>query len=219
LELSKFYLEHQEELDAEDWLLEAKKIATHNDQIACLHQEVRVKIALGENQQAWNAAWRSFEHRPSYSEYQYLLTVYEELGQPEPALLNKVEQILQSAPRLQNELLQFYLEQNQLEKAKVCVSAGAGSRTQILQLANLYIADQPAETLAFYLPVVKGLIEQTSASSYEQATQLLLHLQAQLKANQHPLNDFNSSVAQLATEFRRKRNMLALLNTHFADCL
>ncbi|WP_337263472.1 MULTISPECIES: SWIM zinc finger family protein [unclassified Serratia (in: enterobacteria)] len=219
LDLSKFYLEHQEELDAEDWLLKAKKVATPHDQIACWHQEVRVKIALGENKQAWNAAWRSFEHRPSYREFQYLLAVHEELGQPEPELLNKVEQILCSSPRLGNELLEFYTEQKQLEKAKVCVKAGNGSRTQILQLADLLIVSEPDEALVLYRQAVKGLIEETHTSSYEQAIKLLLRLQARLKANRHPLNDFGHSVAQLATEYRRKRNMLALFNKHFAAYL
>lgn len=219
LKLSQFYLEHKEELDAEDWLLKAKKVATSHNQIACLHQEVRVKIALGESKQAWNAAWRSFEHRPSYSEFQYLFAVHEELGQPEPELLNKVEQILQSAPRLGNELLAFYIEQKQLEKAKVCAKAGNGTRTQILQLADLLIVSEPEEALVLYRQAVKGLIEETHASSYEQAIKLLLRLQARLKANRHPLNDFKHSVAQLATEYRRKRNMLALFNKHFADYL
>jgi len=219
LELSKLCLGHQEELDAEDWLLRAKKVAEHqHEERACAHQEVRVKMAFGEHQQAWQAAWRGFEQHPSYHEYQYLLTVHEQLGHLEPQLLTKVEQVLINAPSQQRDLVDFYLANHELEKARACIRSGGGSREQVLQLADLSVAKQPAEALAIYQRVVKKLIEQGNAPSYEQAAQLLLQLQAQLKANQHPLSDFNHSVAQLATEFRRKRNMLALLNTHFADC-
>lgn len=217
LALSESCLAHQEELEAEAWLLKAKKEAKGDHQQAlCCQQEIRIRIALGEHKSAWKMAWVLFAQQPDYNHYQKLLAVHEELGQPEPELLAKVEQVLLGAPHLQTALLEFYLERHEIAKATGCIQAGGGSREQILRLADMQIVNQPAEALALYLRVVEDMI---NGASYEQAAKLLLQLQAQLRENQHSVSDFDNAVAQLATEFRRKRNMMALLKQHFPSCL
>jgi hypothetical protein len=50
---------------------------------------------------------------------------------------------------------------------------------------------------------------------YQRVCDLLLHLQKQLKHQQHPLGDFEAAVGELAMEFRRKRNFTALINKLF----
>lgn len=217
LALSRICLAHQEELEAEDWLLRAKKAATDGHaQALCCQQEIRIRVALGEHTSAWKMAWRLFEQQPYAEQYRELLAVHEELGKPEPELLAKVEQVLLGNPHLRGQLLEFYFEHQQIEKAKDCIKAGGGSQEQILRLADLLAEDQPAEVLALYLRIVEDLI---NSASYERATTLLLQLQARLKDNQHSLSDFNQAVAQLATEFRRKRNMMTLLKQHFPSGL
>lgn len=217
LALSESCLAHQEAFAAEDWLLRAKKAAKDGSaQTLCCQQEIRVKLARGEHDSAWEMAWGLFEQQPDPKQYRELLAVHQELGQPEPELLAKVEQVLLGDPHLRGQLLEFYFEHQQLEKAKGCVKAGGGSQEQILRLADLLIEDQPTEALALYRRIVEDLINR---ANYEWAAKLLLQLQAQLQERQHPLSDFDHAVAQLATEFRRKRNMIALLKLHFPSCL
>ncbi len=221
LALVQLCLDHQEELDAEDWLLRAKKVATQYEQKNCANMDIRVKIALGETAQAWKLGWQLFENARSFRAFQALQELHDELGQPEPELLNKVEQLFAN-PRNQHQRdaqCEFYLSIGKPDAAKQCVKEGLISIELLLKVADAIVATDPSESLAIYLRMTRKMLENSDNKIYQRVCDLLLHLQKQLKHLQHPLGDFEAAVGELAMEFRRKRNFTALIYQHFPHCV
>ncbi len=221
LALAQLCLDHQEELDAEDWLLRAKKVATQYEKQNCANIDIKVRIALGETAQAWKLGWQLFENARSFRAFQELQELHDELGQPEPELLTKVEQLFAN-PKNQHQRdaqCEFYLSIGKPDAAKQCVKEGLISIELLLKVADAIVATAPSESLAIYLQVARKMLEISDNKIYQRVTDLLLHLQKQLKRQQHPLGDFEAAVGELAMEFRRKRNFTALLNKHFPHCV
>lgn len=217
LDLARLCLDHQEELDAEDWLIRARKVANVNQQPRCLEMEIRIRIALGETAQAWQLAWHSFERAPSFRAFTQLQELHEELGQPEPDLLSKVERLFAN-PTTQHQRdaqCEFYLSIGNAEAAKRCARVGLIGMDLLPKVADAVVATDPAESLALYLRVIRKLLEQSDNRIYQQVLQLLQQLQRQLTQHQLPLVAFEQAVNALAIEFRRKRNFTALISKHF----
>jgi len=89
----------------------------------------------------------------------------------------------------------------------------------LLKVADAIVATDPSESLDIYLRVTRKMLENSDNKIYQRVCDLLLHLQKQLKHQQHPLGDFEVAVGELAMEFRRKRNFTALINKHFPHCV
>ena len=221
LSLAQLCLDHHEELDAEDWLRKAKKSATEYELHECTRQEIRIRIALGENAQAWCLGWMLFEETHTFRDYQELLTLHDELGKPEPDLLRKVEQVFAN-PQNQwqsDAQIEFYLSINDLIKAKQCAANGKITYPLLLRLAEMLIAKEPAESLSLYVRVIRKKLEYSDNRVYDEVIKLLQRLQKQLQTHNHSLAAFAGAVSELAKEFRRKRNLLALFNQHFPQYL
>ncbi len=221
LALAQLCLDHQEELDAEDWLLRAKKVATQYEQQNCANMDIKVRIALGETTQAWKLGWQLFEHERSFRAFQELQELHDELGQPEPELLTKVEELFAN-PKNQHQRdaqCEFYLSIGKPDAAKQCAKVGLISIDLLLKVANALVVNDPTESLAIYLQVARKMLEISDNKIYQRVCDLLLHLQKQLKHQQHPLGDFEAAVGELAMEFRRKRNFTALIYQHFPHCV
>jgi len=60
----------------------------------CANMDIKVRIALGETTQAWKLGWQLFEHERSFRAFQELQELHDELGQPEPELLIKLNSFL-----------------------------------------------------------------------------------------------------------------------------
>ena len=221
LSLAQLCLDHHEELDAEDWLRKAKKNATEYELHECTRQEIRIRIALGENVQAWRLGWQLFEETHTFRDYKALLALHDELGKPEPDLLKKVEQVFAN-PQNQwqsDAQIEFYLSINDLIKAKQCAANGKITYPLLLRLAEMLIVNEPSESLSLYVRVIRKKLEYSDNRVYDEVIKLLQRLQKQLQTHNHSLEAFAGAVSELAKEFRRKRNLLALFNQHFPQYL
>ena len=221
LSLAQLCLDHHEEFDAEDWLLKAKKNASEFELQECTRKEIRIRIALGENSQAWRLGWQLFEKTHTFRDYKELLALHDELGKPEPDLLEKVEQVFAN-PQTQWQVdaqIEFYLSINHLAKAKQCAAKGTITYSLLLRLADALVANDPAESLSLYVRVIRKKLEYSDNRIYEEVIKLLQRLQKQLQTHKHSLEAFSGAVAELAKEHRRKRNLLALFNQRFPQYL
>jgi uncharacterized Zn finger protein len=217
LALAQLCLDHHEELDAEDWLLRAKKIASAYEQQSCVKMDIRIRIALGETVQAWKLGWQLFERAASFHAFQKLQKLHDELGQPEAEFLHKVEQQFAN-PRNQQQRdaqCEFYLSIGNANAAKQCATVGAISSPLLLKVADAIVSTEPTQSLSIYQQVISNMLGQSDNKIYRQVIDLLLHLQRQLQHHQHPLDIFEAAVGALAVEQRRKRNFIALIHKHF----
>ncbi|WP_083445853.1 SWIM zinc finger family protein [Gallaecimonas pentaromativorans] len=214
LALCQLCLAHQAQDEAQAWLDRAYASAkSRHEKNACRHHEVEVKLAFGDSQGAWSLAWQLFTEAPNYEAYQELAKLYGQLGQPSPDFLAQVESCFEQKGG--EALLAFYLEQRQLDKAREWTKNHSANSGLLLALSEELLEWHPDEAIALVLKVVKPLIEQTHNDAYQQAILHLSQLQKQLRDQGHSLKPFQDTIEQLADQYRRKRNMLALLKEHF----
>ncbi|WP_026959334.1 SWIM zinc finger family protein [Aliagarivorans taiwanensis] len=212
LQLSKLCVTYDDALDAEYWLQKARSNATPFELRACDELAVKIKLELGENKAAWQLAWQLFEQRPRFSDYQELAKLHQQLNQPMADFIAAVEPLLATQG---DALLAFYLEQEEIAKARLWAQANPASERLKLALADKIIVEHTSETITLYLTQVKAQIEQTHNEAYAYAAELLKQLRQNLLSHKLPLDEFNQMVENLALEYRRKRNMLAILKANF----
>ncbi len=243
-------LDNDEPFDAEDWLLKARKrCEDEKDQLACDRQEIEVLIALDEPAEAWKQAWALFESSPSFSAFKVLHTLEQRIGVQDNALADKAEQLLlqncqQSKPSsfgfvspvVLDEMLVFYLYQQQFDKALAWAKQHKSSPQHLIELANAIIQQQPEESAELYHQVIFALLKQSNDTVYQRAIDLLLDLEQQLKLKQ-PLEpeqqpeqeqqseqdlDMGPLIQLLYTisqTYRHKHNLMALIREHFSQYL
>lgn len=226
LDLSKICLENQEALEAEHWLRRAEKAARdQSDKRTCRQYEVDVRLALGEKAVAWKLAWELFTEQPNFGAYQSLRDMHKQLGEPEPEFLNKIEAIFLASYREPSQfgvmpvgsdsVLEFYLEQHELEKARNWIKEHKASSALLIRLANNIVGKQPDEAIALYARVVSVIIDGTNNSAYQRAIDLLITLRKNLEKHKQDKSNFYLVISDLAKKFKQKRNMVALLKKHF----
>ena len=229
LDISELCLRYQQELDAEDWLIRAKKHSTKDHELRqCLHHEVLVRQALGENKIAWKIAWQLFTDQPNFSDYKQLAQLHQELGEPEADFLVKIESLLAGCyqdPKVGRRIynfdavLEFYLDLNMADKARAWAKQHKAGHGTLLKLADKIVADHPIECAALYKRVLESIIAKTNNAAYQEAIKLLVKLAGALSIHSHNSSIIEGMVAELAKEFKAKRNMMKLLREHFAHCL
>lgn len=227
LEITSLYIDNDEALEAEYWLAKAKKVATGYEQQRCDEMQVKLYVGLGEISQAWRLNNRLFSDAPSYPAYQRLAEFKTEHEIEDETFLPRVEQTLMNAYQAPNQygyisakhdaLVQFYIDQQAWEKACDWVAGHKTSIQGLISLADHIVDDKPENTLDYYLRAVAAYIEQTNNSAYDEALALLKRVESMLKAHPIQLVEFYCQVAQLAVTYKRKRNMLTLLQQHYAQ--
>nr|WP_241214351.1 hypothetical protein [Vibrio alfacsensis] len=227
LEITSLYIENDEALEAEYWLAKAKKVATGYEQQRCDEMQVKLYVGLGEISQAWRLNNRLFSDSPSYPAYQRLAEFKTEHEIEDETFLPRVEQTLMNAYQAPNQygyisakhdaLVQFYIDQQAWEKACDWVAGHKTSIQGLISLADHIVDDKPENTLDYYLRAAAAYIEQTNNSAYDEALALLKRVESMLKAHPIQLAEFYCQVAQLAVTYKRKRNMLTLLQQHYAQ--
>lgn len=227
--LSQLCLHHDEALDAERWLLKARKLATSKyDKEACDRKEVEIREALGEYSGAWMLANRLFEGAPSYKEYLALCQLQSRCNIADPTFLSRVERSLKEGYQppdgryiatRSDDLLRFYIEQHRLNEACAWVETRKVSSDALIELANEVISDKPEIALNYYSRVVCATIEQTNNGAYDQALRYLQTLEKRLEPYPSVTRLFYAQVSSIAQTYKRKRNMFALFKKHYAKYL
>lgn len=231
LQISQICLDNDEALDAEPWLLQAKQCSySAYEQRACALHEVKVCVALGEHTVAWKKAWQLFCQQPSFADYCQLEQLHFTLGEPDKDFLAAVERVLAEHGEIpqklswqnKDDILAFYLHQQQVDKARAWAQSHQASEKHLLSLAKLTLLVHPEESMLLLHRVLQKLIEQTNNSAYEQALNVLLEIANLITTAEKPKpaeQAFNKMLLALAQEFKPKRNMLKLLRQHFPQCI
>ncbi|MCF1429201.1 MAG: SWIM zinc finger family protein [Shewanella sp.] len=225
LALCQFYLDNHEELEAEHWLAKTRKqFNRHGDELTCDRMEVNIRAQLGEHKQAWRLANQIFEQQPRFNEYQWLEELQAELGIEDESFLHRVEEVLKAYGESNtalhwshpaDELLEFYLKVNAFDKACLWVEKHKVERQLLLTLADKIVQQRPNDALSYYLRVVAVTIEETNNSAYHDAMDKLRKVEKLLATSPDVLAAFYVQVAQLATTYKQKRNMLALFKQYY----
>jgi len=227
LRISELCLQHTSELDAKHYLQQAyQKAKTPRERTECQKHEIKVQVALAEYNSAWQLAWHLFTENPSFRHFKQLQQLQLVTGEIDPDFLINAEQRLadcyvettRGITHDADALLEFYIDQNELEKARLWVLSHKAYSTSLLQLADLIIAEYPQESVDLYYRVLGVIINQTSNSAYQEATRLLIKLEKTLKTNGQDCVTLYLMIEKIIKNFKQKRNMMKLLREYFAQC-
>ena len=228
LAISDVCLENAATLEAANWLQQAyQQTNTAYEKAQCQKQDIKVRVALREFKRAWQLAWQLFSENPTFMDYKNLEKLQKKTGIIDRQFIKKAKQILadcyveteQGISGNADALLDFYLDRNELEKARVWALSHKANPASLLKTANLIIVSQPTDAVALYYRVVSSIIAQTNKSAYQEATNLLIKLEKVLKANNIDEVILCQMIDQLCQENKQKRNMVKLLRERFACCI
>ncbi|WP_022941218.1 SWIM zinc finger family protein [Psychromonas hadalis] len=227
LKMGDVCLQHNEPLESEHYLQQAYQRAnTPDEKKQCNEYEIKVRVALTEYKGAWQLAWQLFTNNPSFMAYKNLQKLQQQTGVIDSDFMEKTEQILancyvETTRGIANNadaLLDFYLDKNELEKARLWALAHKANAVSLLKLANLIIAFAQQDAVDLYYRVLGTIIEQTNNKAYQQATDLLIKLEKILTANGADAVILYAMIDKIIQQYKQKRNMMKLLKTHFAYC-
>ncbi|WP_350636403.1 hypothetical protein, partial [Pseudoalteromonas sp. GW168-MNA-CIBAN-0100] len=80
-----------------------------------------------------------------------------------------------------SELLDFYIDQNDIEKARSWAAKHEVKSSQLITLAGLIMAQYPQESIDLYHKSLNNIIGQTNNDAYREATNLLIKIEKSLK--------------------------------------
>ena len=227
LAISELHLENDDTLDAQYYLQQAyQKAETPYEKVQCQAYEVKVRVALNEFKQAWQLSWKIFNDNPSFRAYKKLLTLQQQIGVIDPDFMVKVEAILSGCyheterglSRNADALLEFYIERDELEKARVWVLSHKADATNLLKLANLIVPEHLQASVDLYYRVLDSILRDAKNSAYQQATDLLIKLEKNINTNEADGAIFYLMVHKIIKKHKAKRNLMKLLKTHFVTC-
>lgn len=227
LKVGDICLQHNEPLESEHYLQQAYQRAnTAYEKKQCKECEVKVRVALTEYKRAWQLAWQLFIDDPSFMAYKKLQKLQQQTGVIDADFILQTEQVLtrcyvettQGLSRNSGALLDFYLDQHELEKARLWVLTHKANSVSLLKLANLIIASAPQESIDLYYRVLADVISRTNNTAYQEATDLLIKLEKILKANSADITMLTVMIEKIIHQYKQKRNMMKLLKTYFPHC-
>ncbi|MEH6453081.1 MAG: SWIM zinc finger family protein [Psychromonas sp.] len=227
LAISQICLDNDDQLEAEYYLQQAYQRANSNYETAqCQTHEVKVRIALSENKQAWQLSWQMFTDAPSFRTFKKLTQLEQQIGVVDAEFIRKVEPILANCygenrrglSANADALFDFYLDQNELSKARQWVLTHKANSVSLLKLANLIVVSHSQESVDLYYRVLNGIINQAKNSAYQEATDLLLRLEKGFSERDQAHAILYRMIADLIKKQKAKRNLMKLLKVHFAQC-
>ncbi|KPH95717.1 hypothetical protein AMS58_05895 [Pseudoalteromonas porphyrae] len=220
-------------LDAEYYLKQAYQRANKpHEVLACKRDEIALRLELSEFKAAWAIAWQLFVDSPSFNGFKNLQTLQLKTGIIDAEFTQKVEQLLlslsdkaaksnQGAYRFTNypsELLDFYIDQNDIAKARSLAAKHEVKSSQLITLAGLIMAQYPQESIDLYHKSLSNIIGQTNNDAYREATNLLIKIEKNLKDTNADCTLLYDMIGTLAKSFKQKRNMMKLLREYFPEC-
>ncbi|OED96343.1 SWIM zinc finger family protein [Vibrio breoganii] len=221
LQLAEICLKHDEELDAEDWLLRAKhKISDDFDQQCWNEMELQVLHALGDVKHAWQKAMANFESKPNCEAWQRLLNSSELLHVDLSNKKNEIEQSLlrcldsaansASESEIKQVLILFYLHFSQPEKGKHYI--GQNYETPAAQKLGLaLLIDETDYALSLLDKSITKDIQRGTKTNYHWADKKLDKIYQQIKSSARALEVFSEYKANLEQLHKRKITFIRLL--------
>jgi uncharacterized Zn finger protein len=229
LSLCKLCCEHQEPLEGEYWLAQARKQAgSPHEQQACDEVEITLCIALGEKGRAWRLAKGRFERFPHFEGFKRLRQLQQQLAWQDETLLPWVEQCFKDQATVrqpfnlsshQDALVRFYLDQGRLQDACDWVAHHKISPELLLTLADMIAPAEPQLAISYSFRVAACHVATGQNDGYEQAAAALRMREQSLGDDKALQESFSQQLRALATEYKRKRNFIKLVNLYFASRL
>jgi uncharacterized Zn finger protein len=225
LAISELHLKNDDTLDAQYYLQKAyQRAETPYENVQCQSYEVKVRVALSEFKQAWQLSWKIFNDNPSFHAYTKLVTLQQQTGVIDPDFMVKVEAILSDCycetdrGRNSDALLEFYIDRDELEKARVWVLSHKANDANLLKLANLIVSEHLQTSVDLYYRVLDSILREAKNRAYQKATDLLLKLEKKINTNEKDGAIFYLMINKIIIKHKAKRNLMKLLKTHFATC-
>lgn len=227
LDLCTLCCEHDEPLEGEFWFTKARKQADSSyEKNACDEAEIALAIALGEKGRAWRIARGRFEQSPFFDGFQRLRQLQQQLAWQDETLLPWVEQCFKEQAAIrqpfnlvtsQDSLVRFYLDQDRVQDACDWVATHKISPELLLTLADKIVSDNPLLAISYTFRVAVSYVETGQNYGYEQALAALRKRALSLGDDKALQENFNLQLGVLATEHKRKRNFMKLVNQHFSS--
>ncbi|MDN3715973.1 SWIM zinc finger family protein [Vibrio breoganii] len=222
LHLAEICLKHDEELDAEDWLLRAKHKISDDFDLQCWNEmELQVLHALGDVKHAWQKAMANFVSKPNCEAWQRLLNSSELLHVDISNKKNEIEESLlrcldlatnsASESEIKQVLILFYLHFSQPEKGKHYV--GQNYETPAAQKLGLaLLIDETDYALSLLDKSITKDIQRGTKTNYHWADKKLDRIYQQIKSNARALEVFSEYKANLEQLHKRKTTFIKLLH-------
>lgn len=229
LKISQLYLEHDDEFNAEDWLIRAQRLPASAHEIKQTHhQQIRVDVALGKKEQAWGVAWQCFIESPGFQSYLQLEQHILLTGAFNPEYLVKVEAVLLNKSVTQvntlhqyhsDAALEFYLHQQQLEKAANWANGHDVDAYLLAKLALCVIDKEPKQAIVFCQRSVSHIVKASNNQGYAEAMSYLSKFTALWNEKSQELSLLKLLLQDLQRKFKAKRNFVKLISDQFGEYL
>jgi len=221
LKISELYLNNDDEFSAQDWLLKAQKLPINDNEKRELQlQQIKVDIALGNKQQAWDIAWQCFVEQPDFQSYLQLEQHIALTRCFDDDYLSKVEEsLLKNALRHSAVALEFYLHHNRLEDAAKWAMCNDVEYNLLAKLSLNLIESAPKQAIVFCQRSISDLVKVGTNQVYTQATSYLTKFETQWIDKSKDTNLLKILIKDLQGKFSTKRNFVKLLSENFAAYL
>ena len=229
LRLCSICCDHDEPLEGEYWLAKARKLAVSpHEKSECDEVEIRLSIALGEKGRAWRLARAGFERMPHFDGFKRLRQLQQQLEWQDETLLPWAEQCFKDQAAVsqpfnlsshQDALVRFYLDQERVLDACNWVAIHKISPELMLTLADKIAPDNPLLAISYTFRVAASYVATGQNDGYEQAAAALRKREQSLGDDKALQESFSQQLGALATEYKRKRNFIKLVNLYFASRL
>jgi len=221
LKISELYLNNDDEFSAQDWLLKAQKLPINDNEKRELQlQQIKVDIALGNKQQAWDIAWQCFVEQPDFQSYLQLEQHIALTRCFDDDYLSKVEEsLLKNALRHSAVALEFYLHHNRLEDAAKWAMCNDVEYNLLAKLSLNLIESAPKQAIVFCQRSISDLVKVGTNQVYTQATSYLTKFETQWIDKSKDTNLLKILIKDLQGKFSTKHNFVKLLSENFAAYL
>lgn len=229
LRLCSICCDHDEPLEGEYWLAKARKLAVSpHEKSECDEVEIRLSIALGEKGRAWRLARAGFERMPHFDGFKRLRQLQHQLEWQDETLLPWAEQCFKDQAAVsqpfnlsshQDALVRFYLDQERVLDACDWVATHKISPELLLTLADKIAPDNPLLAISYTFRVAASYVATGQNDGYEQAAAALRKREQSLGDDKALQENFSQQLGALATEYKRKRNFIKLVNLYFVSRL
>ncbi|HHQ4642575.1 TPA: SWIM zinc finger family protein [Aeromonas veronii] len=229
LRICNFCCDHDEPLEGEYWLAKARKQAdSPHEKSECDEVEIRLAIALGEKGRAWRLARAGFERMPHFDGFKRLRQLQQQLEWQDETLLPWAELCFKEQATVrqpfnlsshQDALVRFYLDQERVQDACDWVVTHKISPALMLTLADRIASAKPMLAMSYTFRVAASYVATSQNDGYEQAVAALRKREQSLGDDKALQESFSQQLGALATEYKRKRNFIKLVNLYFASRL
>ncbi|MDN3679230.1 hypothetical protein QWZ04_02670 [Vibrio tapetis subsp. quintayensis] len=228
LALCEICLAHDEEFDAEDWLVRAKKVASDGYELTqCAKMEVKVLVALGDNQKAWDLAWENYVKRPELDAYKEVESMLSGINGSDFNLFEHAQSILISGHKtgqtgthrfgFYSELLALYIHLEKWDLAIAWFDDEQGAVELGLKLAQSITAIYPETSGRIYVGIAAKQVAMGSKQSYQEAAKVLRDAENHLLETNQGEAIMKVIVASLIEHYKHKRNMMLILSNEFSS--